>query len=166
VRVIALDPGKLWGWAAADIDDNGEWSNLEHGIMQAKVIALWLADEQGVFKPGEEWHGDAESTFDVLVYEDWVLYRAHAEEYIGSDMPYSQMIGQIRFIGWLSDTRVVKQPAARKTLALKQARAIRPELAAKIESIMARAHKDAHDGDALLHLFAWTVDNYPVRRHP
>jgi len=107
----------------------------------------------------------APTEFSVIVYEDWVLYRDHVEEYVGSDMPYSQMIGQIRLIGWLSNTRVVKQAAHRKNYARRQLSAFRPEVAALVERIEQRSHKDAHDGDAILHLWAWTVDNYPVRKH-
>lgn len=154
MRVIALDPGKLFGWAAADIDADGTWSNLEHGILPAKDMILDLADDV-----------IARAPYGVIVYEDWVLYRDHVEEYIGSDMPYSQMIGQIRLIGWLSDTPVVKQAAARKNFARRQLGAFRPVEAALVERIEQRAHKDAHDGDAILHLFGYTVDNFPVVKH-
>lgn len=150
MHVIALDPGKLTGWAWADIDPaGGAWANLHHGILSAKDVVLELAARQL----------DGPPAYGVIVYEDWILYAGHAAEYIGSDMPYSQQIGQYRLIAWLSDTFIVKQGAARKGLALKQARAFRPSLAEKIESIAARQHKDGHDGDALLHLWAWTVDN-------
>ncbi len=158
MRVIALDPGKLTGWAAADIDEDGEWHNVAHGILPAKDVVLDLYEQQTGDVP---W-----PTFSVIVYEDWVLYRAHAEEFIGSDMPYSQQIGQYRLIAWLSETPIVKQGAERKKMGLKQCRAWRPELAATIESIAARQHKDGHDGDALLHLWIWTVANFPnLRRH-
>ena len=161
VRVIALDPGALTGWAAADIDETGEWSNLQHGILGEKEVVLMLADSQG-FRAVQP---DDAPAFDVIVYEDWVLYRKHVEEYVGSDMPYSQQIGQYRLIAWLSNTPIVKQGAARKQLALRQARAFWPELADKVEAIQQRAHKNAHDGDALLHLWGYTVDHFNVRKH-
>lgn len=165
-RVIALDPGKLTGWAVADVDADGEWTNLQHGILPAKDMVLQLAEDQDVgFAPDRQGGLFPGAFYDAIVYEDWVLYRSHVEEYVGSDMPYSQQIGQYRLIAWLSDTPIYKQSASRKDLALRQARAFRPDLAAKIESIQARAHKDAHDGDALLHLWAFTVDRFPVRRH-
>lgn len=172
MRVIALDPGKLTGWAAADVDDAGEWHDFEHGIMGEKEVVLWLADQQLHYQhsidyrsPDGGWYRVADPEFDAIVYEDWVLYQKHAAEYIGSDMPYSQQIGQYRLIAWLSDTKIYKQGADRKNVALRQMRAFRPELATQVEDIMARAHKDAHDGDAILHLWGWTVDHYPVRRH-
>ncbi len=120
MRVIALDPGKLTGWAAADIDEVGEWTNFVHGILPAKqmVLELWKQQERKLL-PGPH----ATPPFDVIVYEDWVLYRAHAEEYIGSDMPYSQQIGQYRLIAWLSDTPILKNGADRKNIALRQMRA-------------------------------------------
>jgi hypothetical protein len=160
MRVIAIDPGKLCGWVAADVDDTGEWGNLEHGILPAKELILRLYSDQTHGGP----HGVG-AKYDVIVYEDWVLYRKHAEEYIGSDMPYSQIIGQIRMIGWLSNTRVVKQGAAAKTNARKQLAAYWPTISTLQQSIEARAHKDAHDGDAILHLWAWTVKHYYVRKH-
>lgn len=170
MRVIALDPGKLTGWAAADIDEVGEWGNLKHGIMGEKEMVLSLAGDQGLEQTYQNRsvlrsRGGPHPIYAVIVYENWVLYRKHAEEYIGSDMPYSQQIGQYRLIAWLSGAKIVKHDAARKTLALKQARSFHPELAAKVEDIQVRAHKDAHDGDALLHLFGYTVDHFPIRRH-
>lgn len=164
MRVIALDPGKLTGWAAAEVRDDGVWDIVDHGILPAKDIVMALATAQD-----HEYLGESElerkigafrPTFDVIVYEDWVLYRAHADEYIGSDMPYSQQIGQYRLIAWLSEVPIVKQPAARKNLARKQVHAWWPFIAAIIDSIEARQHKDGHDGDALLHLFAWTLDTH------
>lgn len=152
MRVIALDPGKLTGWAAADIAADGSWSNLAHGILPAKDIVLHtLYPCQMDFDP---------PAFAVIVYEDWVLYRSHADEYIGSDMPYSQQIGQYRLIAWLSEAEIVKQAADRKNLARKQIHAWWPTTAAIIDAIEARQHKDGHDGDALLHLFAWTLDTH------
>ena len=162
MRIIFLDPGKLTGWAAADVDDAGEWHDFEHGIMGEKEVVLWLAKKQHVcFR-----HADARPVaFDAIGYEDWVLYARHAVEYIGSDMPYSQQIGQYRLIAWLSNAKLYVQGADRKNVALRQARAFRPELFEQVTAIQARAHKDAHDGDAILHLWGWTVDHYPVRRH-
>lgn len=158
MRVIALDPGKLTGWAAANIDDNGDWTEDDHGIMTAKAVVLWL-HERAMRR-----HNGQRRPLDVIVYEDWVLYAGHVAEYVGSDMPYSQQIGQYRLISWLSNTPIVKQPAGRKDLARRQAEAFRPALAAEIHRIASRAHKDGHDGDALLHLWAYTVDHFPNLR--
>lgn len=159
MRVIALDPGKLTGWAAANITDDGTWSRLSHGILSAKdmVMALYT----GQIPPQLMIEAGIGRAYDVIVYEDWVLYRSHAEEYIGSDMPYSQQIGQYRLIAWLSEAKIVKQPASRMKFARTQVHAWWPSTAAIIDSIEARQHKDGHDGSALLHLFAWTLDNFP-----
>ena len=157
MRVIAIDPGKLCGWAAADIDENGEWGNLTHGILPAKEMVLKLHELQV--------NDDEPPEFDIIIYENWTLFRDHVEEFIGSDMPYSQTVGQIRFIGWLSHTRVVKSEPHMKTNARKSLRAWWPEVYGLQQSIEARSHKDAHDGDAILHLWAWTRDNFNTRKH-
>lgn len=160
MRVIAIDPGKLCGWAAADIDPEGEWANVQHGILGAREMSLFLASQQGVMLTG-----DPEPIYGLIVVESWRLYRDHADEYVGSDMPYSKSIGQYELIGWLSDTPVTFSEPHRKKFALRQMAAFRPELANYVEDNMKRAHEDAHDMDAIIHLWAWTVDNRNVRKH-
>lgn len=166
MRVLALDPGKLVGWAHADIDEQGRWHDVEHGIHELKESALWIADEQRHEPPNIDGDGLPAkwSTFDVIVYEDWRLYRNHAEDYIGSDMPYSQYIGMVRLIGWLSATKVVSYGADKKTFFLKSMASLRPELYAKVERGLKRRHDDSHDMDALIHLWGYTFSNYPVEQ--
>lgn len=162
MRVIAIDPGKLCGWAAADIDLEGEWTNLQHGILGAREMSLTLAEDQSIASAGETY---TSPEYGLIVVESWRLYRDHADEYVGSDMPYSKSIGQYELIGWLSDTPVVFSEPHRKKYALRQMAAFRPTLAAYVEDNMQRAHEDAHDMDAIIHLWAWTVDNRNVRNH-
>lgn len=158
-RVLALDPGALVGWASAEIDDDGVWHNLEHGIDSLKDSAIQIAWDMGVDYAHHKF-----PIYDVIVVENWTLYRQHAEDYIGSDMPYSQYIGMIRLISWLADTKLVFYPAERKSHFLKSMGALRPELYDMVNKGLARAHRDSHDMDAIIHLWGYTFENFPVRR--
>lgn len=152
-RVLFVDPGEKCGWVRAVVDDQGNWSEVRHGITAWKPFVLSLFERQAKFDRG----------YDVIGYEVFRLYRTHALQQIGSDMQTSQCIGAIRLIGWLSGVRVVSQGANVK----RTARGSAPRWLKDYLAAFPKAHDEAHDEDALLHLWAWTFKNYDVdpRRH-
>lgn len=158
MRVLALDPGERVGWARADIADDGEWSDLRHGITPLKDMALAvhaatvLADLDAREPVG----------YDVVVMEDFRLSPMGAKHLIGSSFPTVQFIGMVRLCCWLSNTKLVTQGASIKDTADKSMKALRPELWETVSRPI--RHDDGHDQDALRHLWYYTFKQFDVRQ--
>jgi hypothetical protein len=161
-RVLALDPGDRVGWASADIDDDGSWHNLRHGITDLKEMALKVHSRL-CYMPG------AIPDFDVVVCERWALYSHMAKKLVGSEMPSSQFVGMVKLCCWLANIPCVMQDARKVNSnqhgvlapAERSMSKLRPGL---FELVMQPgAHDDLHDMVAIKHLWAYTFDNYPVR---
>lgn len=148
-RVLALDPGDRVGWAHAKVYDDGHWEDLKHGISPLKDCAL--AVHHALNYPD-----DMLPDYDLVVMEEWALYANKAKEMIGSTFPSVQFIGAVRLSCWLSGTPIHMQGARNKTTALKSMPPLNPPLAELVERGMQHAHDDAHDMDAILHLWHWT----------
>lgn len=95
--------------------------------------------------------------YDVVVCESWRLYPHMAQQFAGSSFPSVQFIGAVQLVCWLSDAKLVMQGARIKTMANKTMRKLRPELYEQVTR--PAAHDDAHDMDALRHLWHWTFVN-------
>jgi hypothetical protein len=148
--IIFIDPGEKCGWVRADVDDKGNWHRVRHGITPLKDMAITLNDKQNV---------DAYApVYDVIGYEVFRLYKTHALQQVGSDMQTSQMVGMIRLIAWLSGSKIVSQGANAK----RPAEASAPPWLKKYLAKFPKRHDEAHDYDALLHLWSWTFKNYDV----
>jgi hypothetical protein len=146
-NVIALDPGNKVGWARATVLEDGTWSNMRHGITPLRDMAISLAKNLIVY--------------DVVIVEDWRLYPNKAREMVGSSFPSVQFIGMVKLLTWLNPTvKYVTQGASVMKIAEKSLAACRPELHAQV--VTPRAHDDAHDMSALLHLWYWTWRTYPI----
>lgn len=158
VRVLALDPGDKVGWARADVADDGTWTDLRHGITPLRDMALAIHSaldlHAGVMCHDDEDNQDPNPDYDLIVMEDWRLYPHMAKQMIGSSFPSVQFIGMVRLCCWMSGTKLVVQGASIKKTADKTLRANRPDLYEMVTT--ARTHDDAHDTDAIRHLWHWT----------
>lgn len=140
--VLALDPGEKVGWARAEIAPDLTFTELQHGITGLKDMAL--ACEKRI------------STYDLVVMEDWRLNAKTAKSLIGNDMQSSQFIGMIRLLGWTTNTKVKMQgPGVMNT-----ARKTAPDWLQEIIAKEPKAHDDAHNVSALLHLWHWAWHEY------
>lgn len=163
MRVLALDPGDRVGWARADVADDGEWSGFRHGITPLKDMALAIHDATG---SNDFFRG--ESSYDLIVVEDWRLYPQQAKTMIGSSFPSVQFIGMVRMCCWLSGTKLVMQGASlinsndptRESTADRSMKALWPEMYEFVSRPI--RHDDGHDLSAIKHLWIWTFKNTAI----
>jgi hypothetical protein len=152
MKVLAIDPGERVGWAHGVIHTfstegpASEFPTLEitgHGITVAKPFILKLAQVMG--------------DYDVVVYERWALAAGMAKKLAGSEMATSQVVGQIRYLSWVTPgvTLVGQWPADMKT-----ARKTAPREILDIIDSLPGAHDDSHDESALLHLWRYFQKRY------
>jgi hypothetical protein len=134
-RVLAIDPGERVGWARASMDaglmPGHGGAELVQGVTPLKDFALKL--------------GEVFGDYDTVIYETWRLYPHKAKALIGNDMQPSQLVGIIRYLGWINpQVKLVSQGADTKTLADKAYGSwLAPRFALSTEE---------HDKDALRHL--------------
>lgn len=150
MRVLSLDPGESVGWARADINEAGEWSDVRHGITPLRDMAIAVHDK--VSGPDGGPHGDG--GYELVVIEDWSLFPDMAKTFIGSRFPAVQFIGAVKLACWVSGTKLVIQQPAQKKPTLAAMKKLDPDLYAKVTRGV--RHDDGHDLDALIHLFRWT----------
>jgi hypothetical protein len=169
-RVLALDPGDRVGWAYATIAEDGAWSDVAHGIEDLKPLALRVYHAVTMGEPLEQRNDCPRGGFDVVVCERWALYPHMAKVLVGSEIPSAQFIGMVKLSCWLAGVPLVMQPASRVNSnqpgvmapAERSMKKLRPELFELVTQPI--AHDDGHDLVAIKHLWAYTFDNYPVRR--
>jgi len=139
LRVIAIDPGQRVGWATGVIDPVAPALTVkDQGVDSLKDFALRLED--GV------------EQFDVVVYEQWILFGHMAKKMVGNDMKSSQLIGMIRFICWHHGITPVVQPTtAKKTAVATMPDSVKARIALSTEQ---------HDKDALMHLWFYFFKHY------
>jgi hypothetical protein len=157
VRVLALDPGEKVGWARADIDDAGAWSDVRHGITPLRDMAIAVHDS--LVDPHHR-GGVCASEYDVVVIEDWALFPDMAKKLVGSRFPSVQFIGAVKLACWVSGTKLVVYQPAQKKATLAAMKKLNPEL----HELCTRPirHDDGHDQDALIHLFRYTWLRYDL----
>lgn len=135
MKLLAIDPGEKVGWAVV-IASPDTFNVASYGITPLKDFALKLGDVYG--------------SYDEVVYEQWRLRPSKARVLSGNDMQPSQLVGMIRYIGWLSpNVKLVGQAPSIMTTARKT---MNDEVRALVEGAPA-THDEAHYADALLH--AW-----------
>lgn len=137
-RVLALDPGEKVGWARADVREDAAWDNLEHGITSLRPMALAIAERA--------------DNYDKFVVETFRLSANKMRSQIGSDFPTVQFIGMVRLVAWQHGIEVRMQGPSIKDTADKTA----PEWLQAILANEPRSHDDAHNVDALRHLWFYT----------
>lgn len=91
-KVLVIDPGERVGWCTAEVAEGTLTKPgikpIERGVTPLKDFALKLND---VF-----------SDYDVVVFETWRLRPDVAKKLVGNEFLPSQLIGIIRFLGWLN----------------------------------------------------------------
>lgn len=158
LRVLSVDPGEKVGWATATVDEslmvpipvmgasglvNGpQLEVVNHGISSLKAFALKL---HALTDP-----------YDIVIYETWRLSARAGRLLVGNDMQTSQLIGIIRLYGWLNGVELVAQPPS----AMNTARKTAPPWLQEIIDNEPKAHDDAHNVSALLHLWTWYWGKY------
>lgn len=138
LKVMAFDPGERVGWARATVREDGSWDDLRHGIASLRDMAV-------------AWDAKAHE-YDVVVIETWRLRADMARQFSGSQFLPVQFIGAAKLPAWREGLRIVTQAPAIKKLALKSA----PQWLAEKLATFPKTHDDAHDYDALLHLWQFT----------
>lgn len=127
--VLVVDPGNRTGWARCEIEAGQiVLDSLRQGVTPLKDFALAM--------------GNRFSEYDTIVYETWRLYPEKAKAMIGSDFQPVQLIGMIRYLGWLNPTvtLVPLHPDKKKT-----GRKVMPD----ILSERLQYSTEEHDKDAL-----------------
>lgn len=115
MKFVAIDPGDLHvGWAEFErFGEHGEWRcfNAEEITPEQTLERLWRA------RPG---------TWSAFVVEGFWLQPAEAPKLVGSELLTSQLIGAIRWVGVVKNTRVAIQSnqVKKPTRALLRRRAI------------------------------------------
>lgn len=90
MRIIAIDPGEMTGWARGTIEDGVV--NIEaQGYTPWQDFVIAFHDRMTGTDP-----------YDVVVYESWRLRKSSAMELIGSDLQSSQCIGGIKLACWIA----------------------------------------------------------------
>ena len=141
-RVLAVDPGEKVGWATIELHEGEDFvdavddGRLHHGIQPLKESALWIHET---------------SSIDRIVYETWRLRAGKAEEFTGSQFLSVQYIGMVRLCAWIHGAKVVPQSPTIKNTADKTA----PLCLRDIIAREPKRHDDAHNVDALRHLWGW-----------
>jgi hypothetical protein len=140
-RILAIDPGEKVGWATAlswpaTDDSDARLEILDYGIAGLKDFALAL--------------GRKYENYEQVIYETWRLRAPAHKHLIGNDMQTSQLIGMIRYLGWLHpEVKLTGQAPSIKATALKTM----PEYVRQIVDGAPTKHDEAHYADAVLH--AW-----------
>lgn len=132
-RVLAIDPGERVGWATGLLGASADEFEIENrGVHPLQDFALKL--------------GKSIADYDVVVYESWRLYPGMAKRMVGNDMQPAQLVGIIRYLGWISPTvKLVTQGAKIKETALKTM----PDWLSE----HMKQSTEQHDQDAIMHLW-------------
>lgn len=132
LRLLAIDPGELVGWANGTAHP-GLLELDGHGITPAKEFMLKL--------------GKVIEDYDLVIYENFRLIKNRLRD--GDALLTPQIVGMIRYLGWISNVTLVKQSPTIKGTADKAATGIFKDLIERESSV----HDDAHDIDAIRHLY-------------
>lgn len=133
-RILAIDPGEKVGWAHGVLEGD-ELELTGHGINGLRDFATALSKRFG--------------DYDVVIYETFRLHPAYAKALVGNDMQTSQLIGIIRYLGWMRPhVKVVAQGPNKQSTGEKTA----PPCIREVLDNLPKSHDDAHDGSALKHL--------------
>ena len=91
--ILAIDPGKMNGWAI--FDEDGE------------LVEFGQVHEDGLF----DWLKTKTQNLSTIVIEDYILYKKKAMKQSGSDMVASRVIGRVEMFASLVGAKLVKQKA-------------------------------------------------------
>lgn len=134
--VTAWDPGDTTGFAIWNVADG-----------KATPVGMGQCSMEGITEAWKEIASGYGSP-DVVIVEDFRLFRGRAVQQAGSQMKAPQGIGSLRTLAELVDAQFVVQPANIKATAKKQAKITIPS-----------DHSLSHEWDAYLHGFHWLLKN-------
>lgn len=132
-RLLAIDPGKATGWA---IFENGVVKTMgaEHSV---EAFDKWLHDVPEKF-----------GKIDVVVMEDFRLFRHKAQQQIGSRFEASQVIGLVTSWARRHGAELVMQKADILAIAPKWSKMPMP-----------KDHSKSHSVSAYNHAFYYLITN-------
>lgn len=133
--VLVIDPGDRTGWARAVITD-GAITEIRQGVTPLKDFAVTL--------------GKRFADYDTVAYETWRLRPDMARKMVGNDFQPIQLIGVIRYLGWVHPSVRLKslEPNVKST----GRKVMPPILAERIQHSSEEHDKDALD---LLSYYWW-----------
>lgn len=132
-RLLAIDPGIDNGWA---IFENGVVKDLG-SVNGVEAFDEWLHEVPNKFGP-----------VDVVVVEDFRLFRHKAQQQIGSKFEAVQVIGMVQSWARRNKATLVKQGSAILSIAPKWSKMPMP-----------RNHAKSHHVSAYNHAFYYLVNN-------
>lgn len=130
MEILGIDPGGMNGLA---------WFSSSSGYQLTGFTQVSLNDFP-------LWLDAHEPIPDVVVYEDYRLFKGKALQQSGSDMPASQAIGMIKAYCSVRGIKVIKQPSN-----------ILPQAALMSQLPMPADHSKSHWISAYNHAFYWMV---------
>lgn len=140
-RVLAIDPGERVGWAIGLLDADS-FEVERQGVHPLQDFAIKL--------------GKSIQDYDTVVYEQWRLYPDMGKRMVGNDMQPSQLVGIIRYLGWITPgVKLVTYGATIKKTALKT---MPDEVKARFD-----CSSEQHDKDALMHLWHYYWEHYVTK---
>jgi hypothetical protein len=152
-KILAIDPGERVGWASGIVYPEATVEGAD-GMPKEEATSLDVTD-QGVhqLKDFAMSLGKNIEKYDTVVYETWRLYPNMAKRMVGNDMQPSQLVGIIRYLGWIHpQINLVMQGANIK----KTAEKTMPDW--MIEQMTKSSEQ--HDQDALMHLWHYYWSKY------
>lgn len=181
LRVLAIDPGERVGYATGTIADGAVLLQRD-GRADGRPFAQIVAEDGPLPEAGVPYatrklltvdtHGiatlkdfalklfEVAGSYDVIVYETWRLRPAMARKFVGSDFPTVQLIGMIRAAAWINGVKLAAQgPDTKATADRTLAAGQHPDIAARIAAAP-KDHDEAHDTDALRHLWFYYWKGY------
>lgn len=114
MRIIAIDPGEMTGWAIGRIEEPP--GALAEGVQPSKVLVV----EQYGYDPWKQFVinfanvMEGENPFDIVVYESFRIRATAAKALTGSDVPTAQCIGAIKLASWRAGTQLVTSEPSNK----------------------------------------------------
>lgn len=139
MKIAAFDPGNRTGFTL--IETGPDFGLTPRDRVHFDII------EQGVWtvKEVSENLRSVIHYADVVAYETWRLFEKHAQDFIGSEMTPSQVVGMVRYEAWQQGRRLRSQEPNIK----KRSVELMPEwLLARMD-----LSTEQHDQDAIMHAF-------------
>ncbi len=142
MRIIAIDPGEMTGWAIGTIED-GKLTLEQFGYDPWKQFVVNLAKVQAGDDP-----------FGTIVYESWRLRPQNAKQLTGSDFPSSQCIGAIKLSAWTSGAALATSEPSNKPVIDRQM--------GSADAYLPKRDTVEHYRDAIRHLYWYAVNKAGV----
>lgn len=119
MRVIAIDPGEMTGWAIGTLyreplTEGGEFRPWSEDGKPFLVVTQYGYDPWKGFVMNYDKVMSGDNPFDVVVYESFRIRATAAKALTGSDVPTAQCIGAIKLGAWRNNARLVTSEPSNK----------------------------------------------------